>query len=73
MKTLGYGATYAYNPSYLHPVINTYLPPELAGEKGKFLKEENDLSEKAWDEELLVRWEREVNGGTPWKGRAEKG
>ena len=44
-----------------------YLPPELDGDA--FLKGEGDVSEKAWDEELLRRWERECNDGQPWEGR----
>lgn len=67
MKTLGYGAEYAYNPAYLHPVINEYLPSELKGEK--FLLQNGDDSEKIWDEAQLRRWEVEINGGLPWDGR----
>lgn len=72
MKNLGYGAAYAYNPSYAHPVINSYLPPQLGDEAGKFLRDEEDLSEKIWDEGLLERWEQEVNGGEPWAGRSRQ-
>lgn len=67
MKSLGYGAEYAYNPAYIHPVINTYLPLELKGEE--YLLQDGDESEKMWDEEQLRRWEMEVNGGLPWSGR----
>lgn len=31
MKDLDYGKGYKYNPSYMGPVKQTYLPPELEG------------------------------------------
>lgn len=46
-----------------HPVHNDYLPPAFRGEV--FLKEPDQI----WDEDALVRWETECNGGQPWSGR----
>lgn len=71
MGSLGYGADYAYNPSFAHPVINTYLPEQL--HDAEFLLKEGDHSEKIWEEERLRLWEKEVNGGEPWSGRVVKG
>lgn len=50
-----------------HPVHNDYLPPAYLGKK--FLKEPDDMSNKVWDEDALVRWETECNGRRPWSGR----
>lgn len=50
-----------------HPVHNDYLPPAVQGET--FLKEPDDISNKLWDEDALVKWETECNGGRPWSGR----
>ena len=52
-----------------HPVQQEYLPPLLLGEQ--FLKKEGDVSDKAWDETLLRRWERECNDGRLWSGRLD--
>jgi hypothetical protein len=49
-----------------HPVQQEYLPPHLLDEQ--FLKKEGDVSDKAWDETLLKRWEKECNDGRPWSG-----
>jgi len=35
----------------------------------KFLKGPGDWSDKVWDEEELLRWEQEDNGGRLWEGR----
>lgn len=67
MKDLGYSEGYAYNPDYAHPVHNEYLPQQFQGEI--FLKKEWDVSGKIWNEEALVRWENEENGGKEWEGR----
>ncbi|KAF8554702.1 P-loop containing nucleoside triphosphate hydrolase protein [Imleria badia] len=67
MKELGYSEGYKYNPQYNHPVYNDYLPSAFRREM--FLKEPGDMSNKAWDEDALVRWETECNGGRPWSGR----
>lgn len=53
---------------FRHPVHNDYLPPAFRGET--FLREPGDLSGKVWDEDALVRWETECNGGRPWSGRS---
>lgn len=51
-----------------HPVYNQCLPPALKG--SVVLKsEEEERKDKTWDEDGLRRWEQEVNGGKPWKGR----
>ena len=50
-----------------HPVQQEYLPPQLSGKQ--FLKKEGDVSDKAWDEKLLRRWESECNDDQPWSGR----
>lgn len=67
MKELGYARGYAYNPEYVHPVHNDYLPIQFRGEV--FLKKADDQSGKLWDEDALVRWENEENGGKDWEGR----
>ncbi|KAG6820992.1 hypothetical protein H0H93_008621 [Arthromyces matolae] len=67
MKDLGYGKTYMYNPTYVHPVHNTYLPIQFEGEA--FLRREGDNSDKIWDEEALRHWEHEANGDKDWEGR----
>ncbi|KAG2345474.1 P-loop containing nucleoside triphosphate hydrolase protein [Suillus weaverae] len=68
MKELGYSEGYNYNPSFRHPVHNDYLPTEFRSEK--FLKEVGDLSDKDWNEQELLRWEQEGNGGRLWEGRS---
>ncbi|KIM75450.1 hypothetical protein PILCRDRAFT_35723, partial [Piloderma croceum F 1598] len=70
MKELGYARGYAYNPDYAHPVHNDYLPVQFRGDF--FLKEVGDLSGKLWDEDALVRWENEENGGRDWEGRSSR-
>ena len=79
-----YNPTYAYvftHPSLVffsnglsgekrHPVQQEYLPPPLLGEK--FLKKEGDVSDKAWDEMLLKRWESVCNDDRPWSGRLDR-
>ncbi|KAL4066431.1 DNA polymerase III, clamp loader complex, gamma/delta/delta subunit [Scleroderma yunnanense] len=67
MKELGYSEGYKYNPNYVHPVHNEYLPLPLRQEK--LLKDEGDISDKVWDEEALLFWEKECNGGHCWSGR----
>lgn len=47
---------------------NDFLPITFRGDK--FLKEVGDLSDKVWDEQELLRWEQEENGGRLWKGRS---
>ncbi|KAI0085130.1 hypothetical protein BDY19DRAFT_897171 [Irpex rosettiformis] len=68
MRDMGYGDEYHYNPDYIHPVVNNYLPPRLNG--SVFLKHAGDLSDKFWDEEALRKWETEKNDGKPWEGRS---
>lgn len=46
---------------------NDYLPIQFRGES--FLKEAGDRSGKIWDNDALVRWENEENGGRDWEGR----
>ncbi|KIK79655.1 hypothetical protein PAXRUDRAFT_16228 [Paxillus rubicundulus Ve08.2h10] len=66
MKELGYSKGYRYNPSYAHPVHNDYSPLPF---RDKILKGAEDMSDKLWDEDALLEWERECNGGRPWSGR----
>lgn len=67
MGDLGYAEGYAYNPDYAHPVTNDYLPAQLAA--ARFLRDEGDLEDKTWDEDMLRRWETRKNDGMPWEGR----
>ncbi|KIY74296.1 P-loop containing nucleoside triphosphate hydrolase protein [Cylindrobasidium torrendii FP15055 ss-10] len=67
MGDLGYGEDYHYNPNYIHPVSNVYLPPQFNGQV--FLRKEGDTEGKEWDEEALKDWEERENGGMPWEGR----
>lgn len=66
MKNLGYGKEYLYEPSYAHPVHQTFMPPELQDKV--FLRNEDDISDKKVDWEKLKEWEQ--LHGTPWEGRA---
>lgn len=50
---------------------NDYLPVQFRGDI--FLKEAGDRSGKLWDEDALVRWENEDNGGRDWEGRSSRG
>lgn len=70
MKEMKYGEGYLYNPSYSHPVYQTYLPPLIDGTK--ILLAENDTSEKIFDEDLLRTWEWRSNGGRDWVGRGQE-
>lgn len=67
VKELGYAEGYNYNPNFRHPVCNEYLPAAFRSDK--FLKEVGDLSDKDWNEQELLRWEQEENGGRLWEGR----
>jgi putative ATPase len=49
-------------------VHNDYLPVAFRGDK--YLKEVGDLSDKDWNEQELLRWEQEENGGRSWEGRS---
>ncbi|KAH9839556.1 P-loop containing nucleoside triphosphate hydrolase protein [Rhodofomes roseus] len=67
MKELGYARGYCYNPDYIHPVTNDYLPPPFKDQV--FLKPVGDTSDKIWDEDALHRWELDENNGGAWEGR----
>lgn len=56
-----------YNPDYLHPVYQEYLPPELRGTS--FLQPEDSVKDKVYDEEALKQFEEKVLGGEKWEGR----
>lgn len=79
MKKLGYGKSYSYNPGYVHPVINDYLPDELAsmssyapdGSQHILMTPEEHEKTKEWDESKLLDWEAKVNRLNPWEGRKE--
>jgi len=70
MKELEYGHGYCYNPDYIHPVTNDYLPIQLR--RNIFLRPVGDMTGKVWDEEALQRWELEENESRPWQGRTSK-
>ncbi|KAF7792284.1 hypothetical protein EIP86_003320 [Pleurotus ostreatoroseus] len=70
MKDMGYANGYAYNPDYVHPVTNDYLPAQFREEV--FLKPEGDMSDQTWDEAALRRWEVIENDGREWEGRLHK-
>ncbi|KAI9445548.1 P-loop containing nucleoside triphosphate hydrolase protein [Lactarius indigo] len=67
MKELGYGEGYKYQPSFVHPVTNEYLPLEIQGET--ILRKAGDLTGKKWDDDALRQWEEIENGGQVWTGR----
>ncbi|KAJ3808547.1 P-loop containing nucleoside triphosphate hydrolase protein [Lentinula lateritia] len=68
MKDLGYAEGYKYNPDYVHPVHNGYLPLEIEGQQ--FMRRPGDTTGKLYDEAALKDWERERNGGKEWGGRS---
>ncbi|CED84739.1 ATPase related to the helicase subunit of the Holliday junction resolvase [Phaffia rhodozyma] len=76
MKDLGYGAGYKYNPHYVHPIANEYLPFPLLNSSSfsatpcdSFLQAEGSAKGKRYDEDALSDWEVKSNGGERWKGR----
>ncbi|KAJ8293778.1 putative oligopeptide transporter [Rhodotorula toruloides] len=69
MKQLGYGRDYRYEPGYAHPVHQPFLPPELAGTI--FLKDDDSVEGKTYDEAALREWEWRNLGGKKWEGREE--
>ncbi|BGP33284.1 DNA-dependent ATPase mgs1 [Rhodotorula toruloides] len=69
MKQLGYGRDYRYEPGYAHPVYQPFLPPELVGTT--FLKDDNSVEGKAYDEAALREWEWRNLGGKKWEGRED--
>ncbi|ORY70649.1 hypothetical protein BCR35DRAFT_307958 [Leucosporidium creatinivorum] len=72
MKSLGYGQDYMYNPAYLHPVTQPFLPPELVGRpEAHFLQDEESVEGKKYDEAALREWEWKELGGKKWEGREE--
>ncbi|GAA5956986.1 hypothetical protein JCM21900_006724 [Sporobolomyces salmonicolor] len=72
MKQLGYGRDYRYNPSYAHPVYQPFLPPELASDSAaQFLKDDDSVEGKIYDEAALREWEWRNLGGGKWEGRDE--
>lgn len=69
-RALQYGRDYRYNPSYLHPVTQPFLPAELVGrEEARFLQEEESVVGKVYDEAALREWEWKELGGERWEGR----
>ncbi|KAF8491468.1 P-loop containing nucleoside triphosphate hydrolase protein [Russula emetica] len=70
MEVIGNGKAYKYQPEYVHPVTNEYLPSRVQGEI--ILRKEGDLSDKLWDEEGLRRWEELENGERAWMGRQSR-
>lgn len=67
-----YGRDYKYNPGYLHPVTQPFLPPELVGRpEAHFLQDEESTEGKKYDEAALREWEWKELGGKKWEGREE--
>jgi putative ATPase len=69
MKNLGYGKEYLYEPSFAHPVHQTFMPPELEGHT--FLIGDNDPADRTIDKDKLEEWERHI--GKRWEGRDRLG
>ncbi|WWC67629.1 uncharacterized protein I206_101539 [Kwoniella pini CBS 10737] len=77
MKQLGYGKKYSYDPDYIHPVYNEYLPHTLANhssaspfpEQHILKNPEYELKDKNWDEDRLSEWEWRINNNKEWQGR----
>lgn len=67
MKSLGYGKEYLYEPSFAHPVHQTFMPPEL--ESQVFLRNDDDVEDKRIDEDKLQTWE--YHHGKEWEGRSK--
>ncbi|EJD06776.1 P-loop containing nucleoside triphosphate hydrolase protein [Fomitiporia mediterranea MF3/22] len=67
MEELGYAEGYRYNPDFIHPVHNQYLPTQLKDDV--YLLKEGDMSDRVWDEEALKTWEKEANDSREWDGR----
>lgn len=59
----------SYEPGFAHPVYQPFLPPELAGTI--FLKDDDSIEGKAYDEAALREWEWRHLGGKKWEGREE--
>lgn len=66
MKELDYGKEYLYEPSFAHPVHQTFLPKELEG-KGTFLQAEDSIEGKTVDLDRLQEWEKVHQ--KRWEGR----
>ncbi|KAK0485676.1 P-loop containing nucleoside triphosphate hydrolase protein [Armillaria novae-zelandiae] len=69
LKEIGCSKDYRYNPDYVHPVHNNYMPIQFEGEE--FLKKVDDKSGKIWDEAALREWELLENHGHDWEGRSQ--
>lgn len=67
MKDLGYGKEYLYEPSFAHPVHQTFMPPELEGKV--FLQDDDDVVDKKVDERRLIEWEK--HHSKRWEGRSK--
>lgn len=48
-------------------MTNEYIPTPFKDEI--FLRKDDDLTDKVWDEDALRLWENEENNGMPWLGR----
>ncbi|WRT65067.1 uncharacterized protein IL334_002009 [Kwoniella shivajii] len=80
MKKLGYGKRYSYDPDYIHPVYNEYLPHTLSNHSSHspfpnehILKDqEYELKDKTWDEDRLNEWEWRINNNEEWEGRVHE-
>lgn len=68
MDELGYSKGYRYNPDFIHPVTNDYLPLQLQDEV--FLYPAGDITGKVWDDISLRDWEVKENADQEWEGRS---
>ena len=64
MKNLNYGKDYSYEPSFAHPIHQTFLPPEL--QHLRFLQPDDSFEGKKIDFIKLEEWERRYGR---WEGR----
>lgn len=71
-STEQYGAEYKYNPGFLHPVTQPFLPPELLDRpEARFLRDEDSVVDRTYDEAALREWEEKELGGERWEGRED--
>ncbi|GAA6021393.1 hypothetical protein JCM11491_006689, partial [Sporobolomyces phaffii] len=64
---------FRYNPAFAHPVYQPFLPPELVeNPRARFLRPDDDVTDKTFDDDLLSEWERTtLADGERWSGREE--
>ena len=67
MKDLNYGKQYIYNPTYAHPIHQTYFPQELLDQNSEeigFVTPSNSIEDKVIDYDLLNEWQ--IVNNTKW-------